>query len=110
MNHCKVPCIECPFRKDSLPGWLGPHTAQELHSIVMAEFPFPCHMTHNGVSDWDSVIRDNIPICAGALIYMRKGAKLPINKDLNEAMKSFSTKDFDNILSIREFFKHHSNE
>lgn len=42
----KTPCEECPFRKNSLPGWLGPYKdAQELLNIINGEIHFMCHMT-----------------------------------------------------------------
>lgn len=39
LPHIKKPCKDCPFRKDSLPGWLG---AQRMASILHSD-SFVCH-------------------------------------------------------------------
>jgi hypothetical protein len=108
MNYCKKPCNDCPFRKDSLPGWLADYSIQELHSIVMNEMPFPCHMTHDENLGWDEAGSEEFPLCAGALGYMRKSGKLPRRNDLAVLVKQIGIKDLDNILSVPDFFKHHN--
>ncbi len=108
MNHCKSPCNECPFRKDSLSGWLSDYTPQELHNIVMQELAFPCHMTHDEDLDWEEAGSEESPLCAGALMYMRKGAKRPRRADLAKLVEQIDPKELDNILSVPEFFDHHS--
>ncbi len=110
LNICKKTCNDCPFRKQSLPGWLGDYnSAQELHNIVMSEAPFPCHLTHTDEEiSFEEAGTVEHPLCAGALMYMRKAGKLPRNKELLDAMKSFPISELDAILSYREFFQHHS--
>lgn len=105
MEHCKAPCKECPFRKDSLRGWLADYTPQELHNVVMSEVGFPCHMTHEEEIGWDDV--KNYPMCAGALRYMRKCAKSPRNSEMAAIVRAFKPEDLENILGIGEFFDHH---
>ena len=39
LPYCKAPCADCPFRKDSLKGWLG---AQKMSKILKAN-TFVCH-------------------------------------------------------------------
>lgn len=107
MNKCKTPCNDCPFRKNSLAGWLADYTPMELHSIVMNELPFPCHLTHQEDLPWDKVGASNTPLCAGALRYMKKNAKSPRRKDLNDLVKEITLSECDNILSVPEFFEHH---
>jgi len=108
MNYCKKPCSECPFTKNSLPGWLSDYTAQELHLIAMNEMPFPCHMTHDEDLEWDEAGTESAPLCAGALMYMKKGAKMPRMVELARILKQIDIKDCENILSTPEFFKHHA--
>lgn len=110
MNHCKKPCSDCPFRKNSLPGWLGDYeNAQDLHNLVMTqEAPFPCHLTHEDEDiSFTEAGNEDHPLCAGALLYMRKAFKLPRNKVIAEISKSLDIKEMENILSVPEFFKHH---
>lgn len=38
MPHCKVPCANCPFRKDSLQGWL-PNSIE----VILKQDSFVCH-------------------------------------------------------------------
>ena len=109
MNACKVPCNECPFRKDSMRGWLAGYTPQELHSIVMNEVGFPCHMTHTEEDlEWEDAGTDEHPLCAGALRYMKKGAKRPRNPELLKLVLAVDIKDCEDILSVPEFIQHHT--
>jgi len=39
MPHVKKPCKDCPFRKDSLKGWLG----QERMTEILNANSFVCH-------------------------------------------------------------------
>jgi len=42
LPNVKKPCSQCPFRKDSLPGWLGEKRAAE----IAASSAFTCHKTN----------------------------------------------------------------
>lgn len=106
MEHCKKPCNECPFRKDSLRGWLSAYSPTELHQIVMNEKPFPCHMTHDGDIEWEDAGSKTNPLCAGALIYMKQAFKSPRNPDIAKCVKNIDRDT--NILSVPEFFSHHN--
>jgi len=110
MNCLKVPCPQCPFTKKSLKGYFGGvyESPVELHTIVMNEKPFPCHVAQ-GDNDvpWNKVGTEQFPLCAGALLYMKKGCKSPRDLRLNEAMKSVDTSQMDQILSVPEFIAHH---
>ncbi len=39
LPHVKKPCKDCPFRKDSLEGWLG----KERMTEILAADSFVCH-------------------------------------------------------------------
>lgn len=100
------PCADCPFRKDSIRGWLADYTPMELHQIVMNELPFPCHMAMQEEDvPWEEA-EDEI-ICAGSLRYMKKNAKKPRRKGLAELVNKLTPADCDNILSGTEFLDHH---
>lgn len=109
MRQCKEMCDECPFSKNSLPGFLGPYESPEsLHTIVMMrEIPFPCHKTHP-FNDADlSDVGTKYPLCAGALAYMAKNAKLPRDSNLRQLVLSVSDKEKANVFSVSNFLKHH---
>jgi hypothetical protein len=110
MNCLPQPCGECPFTKTSMKGWLGDvyEDATDLHRVVMSEFPFPCHQAQtDDVVTIDKSGNEDNPLCAGALLYMRKNGKLPRNPQLKSAMDSISSSKMDNILSVPEFIQHH---
>ena len=88
MKACKTPCNECPFRKNSLAGWLAEYTPTHLHQIVMGEQPFPCHLTHEENISFDEAKK--LPLCNGALAYMKKNGKSPRDKELNEFVKGIA--------------------
>jgi hypothetical protein len=108
MIATKTPCNDCPFRKNSLPGWLADYSPLQLHSIVMSETAFPCHLAQQEFVEWKDVGTKNNPVCAGSLRYMKKGAKMPRRADLAALIKKIDVGSCDNILSITEFFEHHS--
>ncbi len=39
----RKPCSDCPFRRDSLPGWLGGNTAEEFVQFAQGDEPYSCH-------------------------------------------------------------------
>jgi hypothetical protein len=42
--NLRKPCSQCPFRRNSLRGWLGPWDVEQLlHHLGRGEFP--CHQT-----------------------------------------------------------------
>lgn len=108
MNACKVPCKDCPFTTSSRPGWLGPYESPEdLHRTIMNEYPFPCHIAQGDKEvSWDECGED-IPLCAGALLYMHKNAKTPRNPELAKALKDADKSLSHKILSTPEFITHH---
>lgn len=77
---CTKPCNECPFRRTSMPGWLGAATPQSFIVEISMERPLPCHTTidydaRDWLRQWE---RQRIGfICAGSLIMTANMAKLP---------------------------------
>lgn len=39
LPYCKKPCVNCPFRKDTLKGWLGKKRMTE----ILSQDSFVCH-------------------------------------------------------------------
>jgi hypothetical protein len=78
---CSKPCKDCPFRKDSLPGWLGAYeTAEEFIGIhYQCEIRNPCHMTVDYTDpNWREGLEEASP-CAGQAVMFRNSGKLPRN-------------------------------
>lgn len=107
----KLPCNACPFRPNSLPGWLGDYAPAEIIDCIRYEIPFYCHQEienlpqsgtidletaqlnaeANGydMEDWRMHL-DAINHCAGALIMAKKMAKLPRDRRASNAVKNIS--------------------
>jgi len=58
------PCKECPFRRRSLPGYVGASTPTEFISTTQADVAMPCHMSVDWVGKgdmgWFGVSRDKV--------------------------------------------------
>lgn len=68
------PCNDCPWRKTSAPGWLGPMDADEWVKLAHSDEPIACHQTIVLPADWDDgVVRQ----CAGAASYRANVGKMP---------------------------------
>lgn len=57
-----TPCSDCPWRRDSLNGWLGGHTPEEFLRIAHADTTYNCHAVTNQQ-------------CAGMAVYRRNTCK-----------------------------------
>ncbi len=67
----KVPCSDCPLRKDSVSGWLGgTGTPEDWVAMMHGEARVNCHAVTGG---WQ---------CAGVAIYRTNVAKNPRDKSL----------------------------
>jgi len=84
------PCSDCPFRRDSLAGWLGGSTPGEYAAAAHADGRIFCH----ALTSWQ---------CAGAAIYRANVAK---RSRLKEALEL--PRDPVAVFGTRkEFLDHH---
>ncbi len=102
MEHThKKPCRECPFRKESLPGYLGADNPEDFLATTLDDFPMPCHLTVDYEEDgWESLV--GASYCAGALSFFRNMCKMSRDRKRPQGEKDetvFSRPD--------EFLKHH---
>lgn len=97
----KKPCRECPWRRASLPGFLGGYEPEQFTQQVQFDGPpLPCHMTHDGV--------EAQAMCAGALIFMRNSCKSAHHPDYGDARAQVEP-DRENVFCwSHEFINHHS--
>jgi hypothetical protein len=95
---CAKPCSECPWRRESAGGWLGPWTAEEWVTLANSDEPIACH-TSIEISDvWTAKTRQ----CAGAAAYRKATGKLPRNPEV--AVGPLQPNTFTNPI---EFLDHH---
>lgn len=108
-------CNECPFSKNSLPGWLADYTPDEVIEFVTNEGLFPCHKMVKGDDlDQDEVEEKiesgEMKLCRGFVESIIKSAKSPrYNQTLIEAMKEVRAEGTSpESMAIWDFKKHHS--
>src|SRR5579862_6948711 len=67
----RKPCAECPFRRKSLPGWLGGLTPDEFRWLANSEARMPCHSAAHGKGIGIDYRNPDpaLPQCAGRAIY-----------------------------------------
>ena len=93
-------CAECPWRKDSRPGHLGPHTAQEWVDIAHKDGPIACHMT----IDYDGQEWSEMRQCAGSAQFRANVWKSPRWSQVAVAEDRDESVIFGSNL---EFIQHH---
>lgn len=103
MKAAKKACRECPFRKQSLGGWLGPwKSAQELLTQAFSESGLACHMMLHLSHE-----EGGTPVCTGSLVCANKSGKLYRDRELNEAQNTLIAHPDEDILHAQEFLVHH---
>lgn len=67
------PCRECPWKRDSVRGHLGPNSAEEWLEIAHSDSPIACHMTvKSDDQDWAELRQ-----CGGSAIFRANVCKTP---------------------------------
>jgi hypothetical protein len=99
------PCKECPFRKGSLPGWLGPWPDPgTLHRHIVNEHDFACHMTTG--DDEDEDLPKSARRCTGAIMYATRSAKRFVDPVLRAEQSRITPTD--DIMDLFQFKEHHT--
>ena len=93
-------CGECPWRKDSAPGWLGPHSAEEWNALAHSDAPIACHASLKTNESWEGAQQ-----CAGAASYRRHICKSP-----RDARIATGPEDRENIFGYGEFVPYHTSK
>jgi hypothetical protein len=93
------PCRECPWRRNSVPGHLGPYSAVKWLDKLHGEGAIECHLTvRESGAPWDEVKQ-----CRGAAIMRANVCKSPRNPKVivgpTDTEKVFETNE--------EFLEHH---
>lgn len=110
----KEACSECPFKRESLPGWLG--SAESAREFLIPhwdmERPLTCHME----VDWDADEKRQVKmqnkagcLCRGLLAMMKNVAKRPRDRILAAARDNVPADRETFFSHPGEFFEHHNN-
>lgn len=108
----KKPCKGCPFRVNSMPGWLGDNTPEAMASaLLFHDEELPCHESIDYMDPaWHrkwlaGAIGQR---CVGSLLMLRKHSKLPRDRDYADAVKALSDASAEAVFArIQEFITHH---
>jgi hypothetical protein len=107
----KKPCNECPFRKQSAPGYLGETSYNPTTFLLSIEHdPIPCHLA----VDWDDDDsnpddhRYEIP-CIGGLQFLRNTAKMPRNPEYCTLRNQVQLNN-EVFQTRQQFIDHHSHK
>jgi hypothetical protein len=91
LTQHESPCSDCPFRRDSIPGWLGGHSPEEFVSMAHGESDYPCHVLSGAQ-------------CAGMAVYRANVGKRPRSKRILQLAR--------NVIAVfarpKEFLTHHN--
>lgn len=98
----QAPCAQCPWRRESVPGFLGPATPEQWCEIAHSESPIYCHMTiHTGHADPDD---PRLRHCAGAAIF-----RANVNKTLRDPDVPQAEPDHVTVFTWDDqFIEHHT--
>lgn len=103
---CNRPCKECPWRKNSIPGWLGASTPLEFLALSESEARMPCHLTVDYEQDDWREQAETAPQCAGRAIHFANRCREPQDPSLLRLKPDYEAV-FSNPL---DFYKHHGGE
>jgi hypothetical protein len=94
----KRPCVDCPFGRISLQGWLGPYDTRGWLEVVHGEGRMECHTMKAAEEEaWQ---------CAGGAIFRANVHKAP----RDGALLVLPRDDRRVFGSNREFWEHHTKE
>lgn len=106
-------CCECPFRRESAPGYLG-EASYDPEGFIAPHWygglPLPCHLE----IDWEAsdnpkmlAIVAGAPTCHGYARMMRNCAKLPHDRKSADELRQISANSVRFFANLREFCEHH---
>lgn len=112
MKICKKICNQCPFSKDSAPGWLGPHTVEEILNSQQFEIPFSCHKKRKDDSTITDILNKKLQICRGWVASASKSFKLfgqhpQFGFVLKKLQDEITQEDKEAVLTRNEFQEYH---
>lgn len=119
LTICKKVCNECPFQKDSPPGWLGDHSIDEILTAIQFEHLFSCHLQRSDDANVNKLEMENgrQSICRGFIMSAkvsckRFGQNPNTGSELLKLQESIDDDDpqLKNIMNKWEFKTHHTNE
>lgn len=102
-------CNECPYRKDSAPGYLGEDSYNPVHFLAQLEniFLHPCHKT----VDWEEgneIELLDAPVCRGVIQFAKNICKMLYDSPYEKERQKLKADDTVIFGTRHEFIDHHS--
>lgn len=110
-NVKRSPCSACPFRRDSLPGYLGEASGDPsgfLTPIWSGAVRQPCHKKVDWERPGAQAQAATAPLCQGALVMMRNACKLPLDPEIRDAVAETDGDRASVFCFPLQFVEHHS--
>ena len=109
MKQHLTPCSQCPWRRESAPGYLGESTPEQFLAQAEADIKMPCHcMVNYERDDWQEQ-SENAPRCAGHAIYLRNRCKMPKEEGLARFVREVA-RDPAVFGRAEQFLEHHGGD
>jgi hypothetical protein len=103
-SDLKAPCMACPFKRDSLAGYLGASSPEQFIETTMQDYSMPCHMTVDYENEhWEDDL-DLAQQCTGAAIFFSNMCKLSRDHDRMKLPPDTEAV----FASTAEFIAHHN--
>lgn len=106
----KTMCNECPFRANSLKGWLGPLTVEQLEGATTTDEVFICHKSINSLSK-KGKSSEEIELtgqhCIGILRYRNSMCKLNRNKKICDVQMELKNIPDQEVIPRGKLREHH---
>lgn len=114
LTMCKAVCKVCPFKKDSMQGYLGPHTTEEILDVMQFDMPFACHpQRRDDPQETEALmLKGEVQICRGYVASASKSAKMfgqhPVfGKQMRDLQLEITAEDKEVVLNRWNFKKYH---
>lgn len=96
------PCNDCPWRRTSTRGWLGPFSASDWVSLAQSDMPVACHLTIDRDDDWE---QPGVKQCRGVAMFRKNICKAP-----RDPAVVVGPRDTEKVFGRgTEFMDHHDN-
>jgi hypothetical protein len=110
-KQMKRPCNQCPFRRNSLQGYLGESSYNPEEFLLQLDLPdvHPCHTQVNWESENLDEVMKKAPRCVGSIQFMNNSGKISRYKPIAELQRQYK-KNPDVFQWKKEFIDHHKKD
>lgn len=115
LTICKKICKECPFRKDSVKGYLDYHQPDDVLNDMNRDIPFSCHLQRKDDPDQNLEELENGTqnVCRGFVATASKSCKQfgqhpYYGQEMRKIQNEITEADKDLVMNKWDWLKHHT--